>query len=183
MLCAILLFSCDGGGEGSFTSNTFEDTRDEKFYKWVKIGTQIWMAENLNYNAIGSECYENKENNCDKYGRLYDWATAMELSLNCNSSICSSSISEKHRGVCPIGWHIPNNAEWDELHSYVGGINGTTNYRFAAILFLENAGIWWSASEYNFEGAYGQFTYFDGPPGTWYSNYKSHLFSIRCVKD
>jgi len=178
MLCATLLFSC--GDVSNSTSNTFEDSRDGKSYKWVEIGAQIWMSENLNYNAIGSECHEN---NCDKYGRLYNWATAMELPLSCNSSVCSSSITEKHRGVCPIGWHIPNNAEWDELHSYVGGINGTTDYRFAALLFLDKAGIWWSASEYNFEGAYGQMTHFDGPPGSWYSNYKSSLFSVRCIKD
>jgi len=183
IICAILLSSCGELGNSNSANNTFEDSRDGKSYKWVKIGNQTWMAENLNYNATGSRCYENKESNCDKYGRLYDWATAMELPSSCNSSVCSSSISEKRRGVCPNDWHIPNNAEWDELHSYVGGINGTTDYRFAAITFIENGGYWWSASEYDFEGAYGQFTYFDGPLGTWYSNYKSSLFSVRCVKD
>jgi len=195
MLYAVLLFSCTTDndlGSLNFTGDTFEDSRDGKSYKWVKIGTQTWMAENLNYNATDSKCYDNKENNCDIYGRLYSWATAMALPLSCNNSVCSSFISEKHKGACPISWHIPTNAEWDELHSYVGGINGTTAYKFAALTGgaglingsfdgAGNAGQWWSTSEYNAEAAYGQATYYDG--STWYSNYKSILFSVRCVKD
>jgi len=78
-------------------------------YKTVKIGEQVWMAKNLNYNAKGSKCYENSETNCNTYGRLYDWATAM---ANSASSIANPSGVQ---GVCPSGWHLPSDAEWTEL--------------------------------------------------------------------
>jgi uncharacterized protein (TIGR02145 family) len=105
----------------SSSNKTFTDARDGKAYKHIKIGTQIWMAENLNYNAAGSKCYDNKESYCDTYGRLYDWATAMALpsSCNSNSSFCPSQINANHRGICPSGWHIPSNVDWDKLLRYV----------------------------------------------------------------
>jgi uncharacterized protein (TIGR02145 family) len=86
------------------------------------------MAENLNYKVAGSKCYgeddsyyssSEVQSNCDKYGRLYDWATAMALDASCNSTSCSGYVSAKHRGICPSGWHIPSNAEWTTLISYV----------------------------------------------------------------
>jgi uncharacterized protein (TIGR02145 family) len=89
------------------------------------IGGKTWMTENLNYAACGSKCYDNDPANCAKYGRLYDWATAMALPASCNSNSCSGQIQTKHRGVCPSGWHIPSNAEWDQLFRYADGTNGT----------------------------------------------------------
>jgi len=103
-------------------------------FKTVKIGEQVWMAENLNYAAKGSKCggtnlMESEESfylledenteNCDKYGRLYNWATAMALPSDCNDKSCASQISEKHRGICPSGWHIPSNADWNVLMKFV----------------------------------------------------------------
>jgi len=83
------------------SEGTFVDKRDGKEYKYVKIGKQIWMAENLNYEVSGSKCYDNDAENCKKYGRLYIWNTA--------------------KIICPEGWHLPDNREWQILINYAGG--------------------------------------------------------------
>ena len=77
---------------------SFTDPRDGKTYKTVKIGNQVWMAENLNYDAgSGSWCYED----CSQYGRLYNWETA--------------------KGVAPQGWHLPSKSEFETLLNNLGG--------------------------------------------------------------
>jgi uncharacterized protein (TIGR02145 family) len=85
------------------------------------------MAENLNYAVSGSKCYNNVPANCDTYGRLYNWATAMALP-NCGyGTSCGSQIGANHRGICPVGWHIPSNADWDKLMRYADGSSGTSS--------------------------------------------------------
>jgi len=91
-------------------------------YRTVQIGEQVWMAENLDYRVLFSRCYDNKESNCKTYGRLYTWATAMNLPIICNKISCSSQISANHRGICPEGWHIPSKEDWDELVRAVGSL-------------------------------------------------------------
>jgi len=114
-------------------SFSFTDARDSKIYKAVVIGEQVWMAENLNY-ATGGKCYaegvdgvsaDSIAKNCARYGRLYDWATAMALSAGCNTAECASQINAKHKGICPVGWHLPSNAEWDKLLHYADGTSDT----------------------------------------------------------
>jgi uncharacterized protein (TIGR02145 family) len=80
------------------------------------------MAENLNFNASGSVCYGSDNANCAKYGRLYDWATVMGFESTCNTTLCASQIqSPRHRGICPAGWHVPSDADWDTLVKLLGG--------------------------------------------------------------
>jgi uncharacterized protein (TIGR02145 family) len=169
-----------GGGDGGNPGNSggytgsYGSVKDAagKSYKTVKIGTQTWMAENLNYNVAGSKCYNNDPANCAKYGRLYDWSTAMALP-SCNNSVCSSRIQPKHKGICPSGWHIPSDAEWDVLMTAVGGSstagiklkaksgwnntktgssgNGTDEFRFSTL----PGGLGLSSSSFNNVGYFG----------------------------
>ncbi len=116
---------CDGNsvyeGSGEFT-----DARDKKTYRTVKIGSQIWMAENLKYDyRYGTECYGDDTANCETYGRLYTWAAAMDSAAvfsedgkDCGyGTECTAP--EKVRGICPEGWHLPDTTEWNTLAAYV----------------------------------------------------------------
>jgi uncharacterized protein (TIGR02145 family) len=118
--------SSSSNGSGGYTGSYGSLTYQGKTYKTVVIGTQTWMAENLNYNASGSKCYDNLESNCNIYGRLYDWATAMGIDKKYNGQEWNSS-DAKHRGICPSGWHLPSNADWDKLMRYVDGSTGTSS--------------------------------------------------------
>ncbi len=110
------------------------DDRDGNEYKVTHIGSQFWMAENLNFKVEG--CSEDatiagmsradylcpcSNDNCALYGRVYSWATAMAIDPTCDNSYCVSQIAEKHQGICPKNWHIPSSAEWDKLIEDVGG--------------------------------------------------------------
>lgn len=141
----------------SADENVLIDFRDGNIYRTVKIGSQVWMAENLNYvTTTGSWCYQDGEdslagtNKCDIYGRLYNWATAMALNDSCNTSSCSTQLSNPHQGICPEGFHVPKDSERSALISSVGNSknaggflkstsgwnedqNGTDDYGFSAL--------------------------------------------------
>jgi uncharacterized protein (TIGR02145 family) len=175
-------------------------TYGDETYETIIIGTQTWMARNLNYNVTDSKCYNGDPANCEKYGRLYNWITAMT--------------------VCPFGWHIPTNAEWDVLYRYADGTNGTDSpytsptagkylkstsgwysslcedsYGFSALPggygdsngYFDNAGFsgfWWSFSEEdNDYYAYNRSMFYYGEVASWNNYPKSFFFSVRCIKD
>ena len=106
------------------------DSRDGQTYKIVKIGSQTWMAENLNFKTKESYCFKNADSNCTKYGRLYTWATAMDSAgvFSTSGKNCGYSLDERGkctprfpvRGVCPLGWHLPTFEEWEELFVTTG---------------------------------------------------------------
>jgi uncharacterized protein (TIGR02145 family) len=107
----------------NYESGSFTDDRDGQEYDWVKIGKQIWMADNLNIGriiyvidgkitdcSIEKLCYDNKEENCRIYGGLYS-----------NQVIDFYTPDEGGQGICPDGWHIPAESEWQVLVDYLGG--------------------------------------------------------------
>ncbi len=167
---------------------TLTDPRDGKTYKTVVIGTQTWMAENLNYEISNSWCYENKEENCEKYGRLYTWAAA--------------------KSAVPNGWHLPTSEEWGVLAANVGGManagtklkskngwnsgNGTDDYGFAAFpAGSRNSGSFydlgsyarfWTATGYSSSKAYYRL-FTTGASMSSNINDKTDAYSVRLVKD
>ena len=116
------------GADGTFT-----DSRDGRVYKCVKVGNQIWMAENLDFGEkmSGSQshasavyaqkyCFENDTANCAKYGGLYQWATAMGLCVEYGAQSAQEVVqTPHHRGICPAGWHVPTQEEWQTLVEFV----------------------------------------------------------------
>ena len=119
-----------------YEEGTFTDPRDGIVYKTVKIGNQVWMAENLKYlpSVVGSGTgsltipyyYVYGYNGTDvaaakgtanytTYGVLYNWPAAMA------GSASSAANPSGVQGVCPTGWHLPSDAEWTQLTDYLGG--------------------------------------------------------------
>jgi len=164
----------------------FRDNRDGKTYLAVEIGGLAWMTENLNYKtANGNDwCYDNEPSNCAIYGRLYDWATAMNINISYNSKELNVS-DVKYQGVCPDGWHLPSRQEWIDLVISAGESNaatklkatsgwfenGTDDYGFSALpggerlsyeiqsSYFSAVGYygyatWWTATEYDDSIAY-----------------------------
>jgi len=194
-----LMFAGYGGKVSSAppATATFADGRDGKTYRSVTIGAQTWMAENLNYEAENSKCYNDSPDSCAKYGRLYDWNTAM------GGAPESFKVPSGVQGVCPAGWHVPSRKEWmtlvdkplgKKLKSTSGWSahtsNGTDDYGFAALPggayngaeFINggNIGLWWATNEAP-----------DAKANSWTlertsgfrDNYKSLYLSVRCLKD
>ncbi len=164
-----------------------------KTYRTVKIGAQIWMAENLNYagpNGDIGRYYEDDPANGEKYGRLYTWNEAME--------------------VCPPGWHLPSKEEWDVLMMSVGSIgtgkhlkarsgwnkngNGEDTFGFSALPSgngfpdgqfgnVGNSSGWWGSTEINSIKAYYRCMSSNIGNVFWYILNKSNLLSVRCLRD
>ena len=162
-----------------------------KAYKTVKIGKQIWMAENLNYKtSIGSWCYDNTIDNCAKYGRLYNWETALE--------------------VCPNGWHLPGDAEWTVLTDYLDNKYGklkatkgwnapntgaTNSTGFGAIpgggcnsnveIFsgIGESGNWWTSTGSDDKDAFFRTLSYNYENADTHKEKKEMGYSVRCLKN
>ncbi len=165
-------------------SEVLTDSRNDQTYRTVNIGSQVWMAENLNYAAEGSACFDNESDNCAKYGRLYS--------------------AEQAQTVCPEDWHLPSQTEFEELLESVGGNfenlkaeewGGEDAYGFSALPAGKNDVIagefttwqfitgWWLQRSSNSYGSplYGvsDEEYYSG----FTTDNSENGFSVRCVMD
>jgi len=169
-------------------AGTLKDSRDGQTYKTVKIGNQTWMAENLNYKTGESKCYDNKESNCEKYGRLYTWEAA--------------------KMACPSGWHLPSKEELESLLAAAGSSpdersqnlragsweNGLDKFGFSALPAgsyrsygnkkfhsLGDGAYFWSSTEKNRNRAYYQLVGVRGAGVTYDDEDLGN--SVRCLQD
>ena len=119
-LLLVLMFVCSVAVAQGSDDETVTDF-DGNVYKTVKIGNQVWMAENLrttHYSdgtPVESFVMNQDEANADIYGRLYRWDAALRGSRVRDGEV------ETVQGVSPVGWHIPSDEEWKELIEYLGG--------------------------------------------------------------
>ena len=110
------------------------DARDGKTYNTVLIGSQCWMAENLNigdrvdgqYDQFNDGdfdkyCCDDNTLNCDTYGGLYQWAEMVQyLNGATNTTSWSPVPTGNVQGICPTGWHLPTDDEWKTLEMHLG---------------------------------------------------------------
>jgi uncharacterized protein (TIGR02145 family) len=167
------------------------------------------MAQNLNYPTIGgSKCYNNSDENCNKYGRLYDWKTAM------NSSASSNTDPSGVVGVCPPGWHLPSNAEWSTLGTdiisnstkirattdwtFSSGIKNTDDYGFSALpagryLTGENLAdrfsdlqmgtFWWTSQDvFQVSSGIQRYMLYNDSELKYLSGLMTIFMSVRCIE-
>jgi uncharacterized protein (TIGR02145 family) len=171
------------------------DTRDGNTYETVKIGSQVWMAANLNHRMEGAFAYENNNEIAAKMGLLYLWDT----SLN----------------ACPTGWHLPSDQEWTDMENSMGNDpflgkklksttdwenngNGENSERFNVYPagYVGNGGkrsasmgeysfFWTSTSEGSGseDRVWRRFFHMDSTSVTRDRSYKDNGYSLRCIKD
>ena len=182
-------------GEYDSASNTVKDLRDGLTYKTVKIGDQVWMAENLGHETTSSICGEKEF--LTLYGCLYSWDEA--------------------KTVCPVGWHLPSQAEWNTLIEFVGDSStagkilkatntwsdkghykdGTDDYGFTALpsgvrlpqrgkthqTFVNSGAFFWSATEVDDDESITLVLRYENDAATLFENDKDAGVSVRCVKN
>lgn len=168
------------------TTGTFTDLRDGKNYKTVKIGKQVWLAENLAFKSDnGCWTYEDGQSSLSEYGYLYNWQTAIK--------------------ICPTGWHLPSKNEFDILLDNYGGNESWNNANYTALInggvsgfsalfggwrdvegyfgYVGEIGNFWSSSSRNINVAWNMIIYIDGKKaGMDYENFKKIGLSVRCIQ-
>lgn len=148
-------------------------------FKTVKIGNQVWMANNFNVNVPGSWAYNEDPDMEAKYGRLYTWEAAQK--------------------ACPAGWHLPTLQEWMELVDFLGGedkagkflksgggifngklagMTGVGNYRL-----LNSYGAFWTSTPVNRENAWFIYITNENSAATSTYSVKTHGLSVRYIKN
>jgi uncharacterized protein (TIGR02145 family) len=183
--------------------NNLTDIRDNSSYATVQIGSQCWLASNLNYGTILASsqdqrdnciaekyCYNDNPTNCTNQGGLYQWDELMQYDE-----------TPADQGFCPPGWHIPSENDWNTLfaiyinNAFAGSPLKYSGYSgFNALLsgarYINKAwefqgfatSFWSSTLRTSTQGwAYGMNE--DDPSVSVYSSLRVHAFSVRCLKD
>jgi len=193
-------------------SGTFTDSRDGKTYRTVGIGKLTWMAENLNFVTDSSACYDNADSNCTKYGRLYNWKDAMKVcpapwrvpsDEDWDSLTVAVGGQRVEDGSGGYDWKfagkkLKSTTGWkdrvDDYGNLVLSGNGTDEIVFSALPgggrwsdgyfdTADSGGFWWSATEYGASDAWARGMGYDDDEVYRSYNYKTNLFSLRCVRD
>lgn len=132
-------------GNENISYGKLVDERDGQIYRTVKIGKQIWMAENLNYadsinypSMLGRNwCKDDDPSNCETYGRFYSWSASIDSiywnkqGYECgfydyynkydeSSFIENCSLPPKIQGICPDGWRLTTKEDWNDLYTLIG---------------------------------------------------------------
>jgi uncharacterized protein (TIGR02145 family) len=184
-------------------NNTITDIRDNTTYPTVKIGTQCWMAANLNYGTVIAStlmqrdncvpekyCFNDNPVNCVSYGGLYQWDEMMQY----------NNVAAE-QGFCPAGWHVPTENEWATLFNFYvsNGFAGSplkyTGYSgFNAFLsgtrfnnenwnFSNFAVMLWSSTSEGTDKAWAHGMNTFNPSVSYYPSSTTHAFNLRCIKD
>jgi len=181
--------------------NSLTDVRDGKSYVTVKFGNQCWMAEDLNYGIeISSnldqrdncmpEKYHNPASSIQYPASVYQWDELMQYDETVST-----------QGFCPPGWHVPTNAEWNNLfknwinNAFAGAPLKYSGYSgFNALLsgvshqnlqwdFQNFAAFFWSSTSNGTLKAWSHGMNDYDYSVSSYPSLRSNAFSVRCLKD
>jgi uncharacterized protein (TIGR02145 family) len=188
----------------SFTcGNLLNDIRDSKVYQTVQIGSQCWMTSNLNYGAMimssahqrdncipEKYCFNDLASNCQLGSIYYQWDEIMQY-----------NDMQESQGLCPPGWHIPSESEWNTLfanytnNGYAGtplknlGISGFNAF-MVGVKHLNNqwdfwgfSTFFWSSTPHGVFKAWAHGMNDTVPSVSLYPSSRSNAFSVRCIKD
>ena len=180
----------------SYSQKSVDDV-DGISYRTIKIGTQLWMAENLNTihyengENIISCCYDRDTAFCRKYGRLYTW-DAIDIGADLDGLT----------NICPTGWHVSTDEDWDIMLEFIGGFNnagsvlrrgeysdfnlqcgGNYQSELDIFSFIDRNTYFWTSTEYSSSAAWMRMTGANMKNVNRSTAPKEYAFSIRCVKD
>ena len=179
------------------------DIRDNKTYPTILIGTQCWLAANLNYGTMISSamhqtdnciiekyCYNEIPANCAVNGGYYQWDEMMQYDT-----------TSKSQGICPTEWHLPSHSEWSQLIDFYTGnglaadsLKHSANSMFNALLsgnlyqnntwrFFDFATFFWTSSSYNSKRSVARGMNMIDPSVSYYPSLRTNAFFVRCIHD
>lgn len=204
---------CLAKNASKFKYGSFTDARDGESYRTVKIGDQVWMAENLRFKAEGSYAAGNEESNVQKFGRLYTWTTALGIPAIFTEQSPANDLemyrkikADNYQGIAPEGWHIPSSKEWEQLMNNLDPKSNGSELRSKCVWMepgTDTLGFFALPAGYRFDN--GSFCQFGKRARFWCKDeygltnayrmsltnesmdiegvYRSDALSVRCVKN